>query len=449
MVYKHYKIQTLIRLVLIVITIMGSSYLFFKTPFYFTASVLVVFSFVQAYWLLNLIQKANRELTIFLDSIRYAEFNRSFKSSGLGLGFNELSSSFNEVLADFHSIRKEKEEQFYFYQNIFQHIAISMIAFDDDGQILMVNNAANRLFKIQNPKTLDALNTFSNELVELLKTIKNNQKQLIKVQVENDFLQLSVHAKIFEQEKQIIKIVSIQNIESELEQNEIESWQKLIRVLTHEIMNSITPISSLSDTTYQMVTTLFNNIELDEENSEIKDDIVTALSTVIRRSNGLIQFVKTYRNLTHIPTVNFSLIKVNSFFDNIFRLMNNEMETNNIKLSKTVYPETIEISADENLMTQVVINLIRNSIQVLQKHDNPQIILNACYGSYGHTHIQVIDNGPGILPEVLDKIFIPFFTTKANGSGIGLSLSRQLIKAQGGNLSVVSNPGKTVFTVRL
>lgn len=389
-----------------------------------------------------MVNKTNRQLTIFLDSIKYAEFNRKFEPLGLGEAFDGLSSSFNQVLNEFQSIRKEKEEQFFFYQNVIQHIGVSMMAYEVDGKIVMLNNAANKLFQIQNPTRIDQLNTFSPELVETLLSIENNQKRLLKLHKDDDLLQLSIYAKKFKQEEKEIIIVSVHNIESELEQNEMEAWQKLIRVLTHEIMNSITPISSLSTTVNQMVE------DWDPSDLETNNDIKQALRTIQKRSDGLLQFVQTYRNLTKISKPNFTIISVTPFLSNLKQLYKEEFHKKNIELIINIDSPDLEITADESMMEQVFINLIKNAIHAVEKVKNPRISFNAKYGNYGNIVLQVQDNGQGILPEVLEKIFIPFFTTKQTGSGIGLALSRQLVKAQGGSITAQSTVGNTVLSVR-
>ncbi len=446
--YKRFSFQVIIRVLLILVTALVAGYLYYETEFYFTASFCFALALLQGYWLIKLVNKTNRQLTVFLDSIRYAEFNRSFKPAGLGEAFDGLSSSFNQVLEEFHSIRKEKEEQFFFYQNVVQHIGISMMAYEADGKILMLNNAANKLFQIKKVKNIADIGQFSEKLVEILREIQNNQRKLIKVQINDDLLQLSVYAKQFKQEDKEITIVSVQNIESELEQNEMEAWQKLIRVLTHEIMNSITPITSLSTTVNLMVDDWQQRHEAGEDTSEDTADIKQALQTIHKRSEGLLQFVQTYRSLTKIPKPNFEILQISGFYANLQQFMHKELERAGIKLSLRIEPQNLEITADETMMEQVFINLMRNSIHALEKTENPEIKLIAGYGNYGNVMLQVMDNGQGILPDVLEKIFIPFFTTKQSGSGIGLSLSRQLIRAQGGNITATSKPGKTVFTVR-
>ena len=247
----------------------------------------------------------------------------------------------------------------------------------------------------------------------------------------------------------VITLATIKDIQHVLEEQETEAWQKLIRVLTHEIMNSIAPISSLSSTLDSILKkypysgkgqTLVENENLTE--------IEKALQTINKRSIGLLHFVDTYRNLTRIPKPNFAIFKIEELFSNIKMLMEKELHKQKIKLILSIEPPKLEITADEQLIEQILINLIRNSMHALRGKENGKIHLNAYYNKRGRFTTQVTDNGPGILPDVLEKIFIPFFTTKTNGSGIGLSLSRQIMRLHDGTITAHSKPDKeTIFTL--
>jgi two-component system nitrogen regulation sensor histidine kinase NtrY len=214
-------------------------------------------------------------------------------------------------------------------------------------------------------------------------------------------------------------------------------------------MNSITPIASLSSTLEIMLKGITENGNIKEElDINTVMEILQALQTINKRSTGLLHFVNTYRNLTRIPKPNFRIFPVSELFKNIYLLMEEELKTSKINFITKIEPENLMVSADDQLIEQVVINLIRNSIHALENRNNPTIELKAFYNKRGHVTMQVTDNGTGILPEVLDKIFIPFFTTKQSGSGIGLSLSRQILRLHNGTISAYSVPEKeTVFTM--
>ena len=402
--------------------------------------------------LIRYVNKTNRDLASFLESIRFSEFSRSFQIEGMGSSFDELNKAFNDVIRDFQQVRSEKEEHFHYLQSIVQNIDVSIIAYQKDGEVEMVNKAAKKLFQVNSLKNIHALNLLSPELVVTLLNIKAGQNALVKVQDEDDILQLAIFATELKIRSKNITLATIKNIQSVLEEQETEAWQKLIRVLTHEIMNSITPIASLSSTIELM---LKAQSDLDQSGGvclqierESLDEIQQAIQTINRRSTGLLHFVNTYRNLTKIPKPNFKISSINNLFKNIEMFLEEEMKRNNILFATSILPEDIELSIDEQLIEQVLINLIKNSIHALEGRSEPHIEMKAFYNKRGHATIQVVDNGMGILQEVLDKIFIPFFTTKPSGSGIGLSLSKQIIRLHNGSITASSVPEKeTVFTI--
>ncbi|MDD3049985.1 MAG: ATP-binding protein, partial [Candidatus Cloacimonetes bacterium] len=261
-------------------------------------------------------------------------------------------------------------------------------------------------------------------------------------------MQLIVYAKSFLLYSERVTLISLQNIQSELEEQEMLAWQKLISVLTHEIMNSITPIASLSETLNEILKQVTEEIEGNEVSTETLDDIRNSIMTINRRSSGLIKFVESYRSLTKIPRPVIKIVTVNNIFKNICNLMGAEIRKQNIALELTIKPSGLEVAVDEQLIEQVLINLIKNAIHALEGKENKTIILSAYADNYSHPFISVADNGEGIIPEALDKIFIPFFTTRKEGNGIGLSLSREIMRAHGGTITVSSEPGKTIFTLR-
>ncbi len=451
MVYKSFRVNFIVRTVLLTVNIFLFAFLLITTSFTLSiilTGLLVVFQVVA---LIHYIDKTNRMLNNFLESIRYSDFTRTFEMEGLGSSFDKLKNSFNEVIKDFQNVRAEKEENFFYLQSVIQHIGISLIAYDKTGRVELVNNATKKLFQLRNINHIEALNSFSAELVQKLVTIKHNENTLVKVVDKDEILQLAIYATEFKISNKTIMLVSIKNIQNELEEKEMESWQKLISVLTHEIMNSIAPISSLSNTISTILSDLKNNIlakEDNPDNQEAFEDIDMALTTIFKRTEGLMHFVNTYRNLTKIPQPNFSIFSVAQLFREIKLLMSDEAVEKNIACQISIEPDTLELSADERLIQQVLINLLKNAIHASEGRPNARIELKAYINKRGRVVIEVVDNGPGILPDVLDKIFIPFFTTKTTGSGIGLSLSKQIMRMHGGNISVTSVPEEeTKFTL--
>ena len=450
MIYKNFKINTVVRIILIMIMTLAVFISVYRFGFNVTPILLGVLIMFQIHDLIRYVQKTNRYLTSFLESIRYSDFSRSFKLEGLGTAYDEMKIAFNDVISDFQKVRTEKEEHFHYLQNVIQHIGISLIAFQKDGSVEMINNSAKKLFQISKLKNIDQLESYSSELVEKLKNMKSGERILVQV-IDNDMLlQLAIYATEFKIRMQRIILVSIQNIQTELEEQEMAAWQKLISVLTHEIMNSITPIASLSST----INELLKDIDTTDNkpqmiNDETVIDIRNSLRTISKRSTGLVHFVESYRNLTKIPKPKFNIIPVKEIFNNVHLLMEKEIKMNGIECIINISPTSLELTADEELIEQVLINLVKNAIHALHKIENAKIIMRAFMDKRGRIALQVIDNGPGILEEVIDKIFIPFFTTKQEGSGIGLSLSKQIMRTHGGTLTAQSEPNiETNFTLR-
>ena len=269
---------------------------------------------------------------------------------------------------------------------------------------------------------------------------------MIKAVSGDEILKLSIRKTVFKIHDNTINLVSIQNIRTELEEEEIEVWKKLISVLTHEIMNSVAPIKSLTNTMIKIVEK--NSPSEKNKKSEYNVDTLMALKAIQKRSKGLLNFVETYKNLTKVPNPVFQDLDLKSLLDEIITFMDSEIKLNNISLTSEVNPANLKVKADERLITQVIINLIKNSIESVNKEKNGKIQIKAFISSQSETIIQVIDNGTGIAADLIDKIFIPFFTTKEHGSGIGLSLSRQIMKLHGGTISVFSKYGiETIFTL--
>ncbi|HEX3010134.1 MAG TPA: ATP-binding protein [Bacteroidales bacterium] len=444
----------MIRIILLSLSIFFFIFLLKDQKYFITAIILAIAAIFQVVSLFRYINKTNRDLASFLESIRFSEFTRSFQIEGLGSSFDDLSKAFNDVIQDFQKVRSEKEEHFHYLQSIVQNIDVSIIAYRTrDGEVEMVNKAAKRLFQISSLRNVNALGSLSKELVDTLLNISAGQNALVKVQDEDDILQLAIFATELKIKDKQITLATIKNIQNVLEEQETEAWQKLIRVLTHEIMNSITPIASLSSTIENMLASMQKESVQNQEgqvciDTESMGEIHLALQTINKRSTGLLHFVNTYRNLTRIPKPIFKIANVKSLVRNIELLMDEELKYNHIQFICSIVPEDIEFSVDEQLIEQVVINLLKNSIHALEGRPSPKIELKAFYNKRGRVTIQVIDNGVGILQDVLDKIFIPFFTTKPSGSGIGLSLSRQIMRLHGGTITANSIPEtETVFTM--
>ncbi len=451
MTYKNFRLNIIFRVILLVITIFILVNVAYSGEYYMTTFLLGVLMLIQIFSLINYIEKTNRIVTSFLESVRFSDFSRTFQVEGLGSSFDNLKRAFNKVIEDFQQIRTEKEEHYFYLQQIISHVEIGILAYQKDGTVEMINNSAKKLFNVQSLKNIQLLETWSPGLKSVFFDIKPGGNELIKVKKGEDILQLSIYATQFVINERDIILVSIKNIQSELEEQEMKAWQKLIRVLTHEIMNSIAPIASLTSTVNVMVKEAAKEIApkiTGDFDTETFDDIIEALDTVHKRSTGLIHFVEKYRDLTKIPNPNFTIYKIKKQFDNIYNLLKKEIDEYQINFKIIIVPEMLEVTADEQLIEQVLINLVKNSIHALENVEKGEIKLNAYINNNGKRVMQIYDNGQGIIKEVGEKIFIPFFTTKSSGSGIGLSLSKQIMRLHGGNIKVVSEPFvETCFTL--
>lgn len=450
MVYRFFRLNCVIRILALSATIVLFFFLLMETTLYATMAVVGIVIVLQIATLIQFVEKTNRDLARFLMSIRYSDFSQSFTSPRRGSSFKELNEAFDEVIAQFQKARSEKEEHYRYLQTVVQHIGLALIAFDPSGDIDLINNAAKKLLKIKGLGNINSLRDFSSELVDVLLKLRAGDKTLVRVQEGDEELHLAIYATAFKLRDKSITLVSMQNIESELAEQEMQAWQKLIRVLTHEIMNSVTPIASLASTVNSMIQTSVdgegNNGKL---NLETTEDIRQAVATIEKRSNGLLHFTEAYRNLTRIPKPKFAIFAATDLIDRVVQLLAEQLDKNNIELTVTVEPKTLELTADRELVEQVLINLVINAIQAFGDTPNKKISMESRLDDRGRVLVIVADNGPGIDADVKDRIFTPFFTTKKDGSGIGLSLSREIMRLHKGRISVQSVPSeRTAFTLR-
>jgi two-component system nitrogen regulation sensor histidine kinase NtrY len=450
MVFNRFRINCIIRVIVLGATSWLFFYLLFRTSLYTALFILGALILYQIYSLIYYVEKTNRDLARFFQSIKYEDFSQTFKVEGYGQSFDSLKAAFSEVMNAFRKTRAEKEEHFRYLQTVVQHIGVGLIAFQPDGEVELINTAAKRLLNVASLKNIKSLETLSKPLVKALLRLRSRESTLVRVEEKNELLHLALYATEFKLRAQKFSLVSIQNIHSELEEKEMEAWQKLIRVLTHEIMNSITPIASLTSTMSDLIKEAYGKkVKPKKLENEALQDIQQALQTIQKRSQGLQHFVDAYRNLTLIPKPNFQIFSVRELFNRIRKLMQVNIEKNSIRFEVNVDPETLELTADPELVEQVLINLMLNAFQAVEGRKDAHIELKALLDRRGRIIIQVADNGPGILKENIEKVFVPFFSTKEGGSGIGLSLSRQILRLHNASIGVHSEPNvQTVFTLR-
>jgi nitrogen fixation/metabolism regulation signal transduction histidine kinase len=402
-------------------------------------------------WLLQIIlliyylTRTNRGLDNFLKSVKYLDSARGVTEGDKS--FDLLNLTYNEIIDSIQKVKIEKEAEHHYFQNTIEHAGIGLISFNQSGDIELFNKAARDLSGIEFIRNIQELDKSFPGISELLFLLKNGHSKMIKVVSGDEILKLSIRKTVFKIQDKTVNLASVQNIRTELEEEEIEVWKKLISVLTHEIMNSVTPIKSLTNTVIKMYEK--SSVSKGDKAFAQNDDILLALKTIQKRSKGLLSFVEIYRNLTKIPLPVFHEIELRNLFSEILILMNSQLQSSGIVFSTEVNPINLKLTADEKLITQVIINLIKNSIESVNYKKDGKIQLKAFTSPQSEIIIQVTDNGTGIPADLIDKVFIPFFTTKEHGSGIGLSLSRQIMNLHGGAIGVSSKPGFfTVFSLK-
>lgn len=413
----------------------------------FAAILTCVIIIFQVGELFHFVSLTNRKLTRFLESVKYSDFVSGFTADNkLGRSFKDLNISFNAVLEAFRKARSEKEEHWQYLNTVVQQVRTGIISFDADGEVQLINMNARKFLNVQNIKNINELKERNYKLHHILTNTEPGKGSLYKD--ANDF-HLTIQATELKIRGAEVKLLTLQNIQPELQKQELEAWQNLTRVLRHEIMNSITPISSLTSTLKDILqydlTQKEDHYELKQEGAE---DLKDGLNTIENRSRGLIKFIDAYREYTSLPNPKLKPILLKNLINKVSMLMRQEMKNHNIDFHYVCHSEYLTIQADEEMIEQVLINLLKNSAEAVLLKENPKIDL---IGRYDGTHIkiEVTDNGAGIIPEAIERIFVPFYTTKKTGSGIGLSLSRQIMQLHNGTLTVESEPDvKTIFTMR-
>ncbi len=448
--HKRFRVQVALRVAAIAVLVAGAAYLVLGMGLYLPGGLLGASAIPVAVSLVRYTEKTTRDLTRFLESVRYADFTRRFTTDGRGPIFEDLRDAFEEVTGEFRRLRAEKERQVQYLQQVVQHLGVALITYQDDGEVEIMNTAARRLLRTGPIRHVEALERVSEDLAEALRTLDSGEQAMVRVAEEDRTLQLAVRVSRFQLQGEPHALASIQDLRNELEEKEMEAWQQLTSVLTHEIMNSVAPISSLASTASRRLQETADNGSITADQAT---DAREAVDTIERRSESLINFVDAYRSFTDIPSPEFEVIEAQELLDNVRSLLRAQIEEQELDVSVSVDPQDLTLTGDADLLDQLLINLALNALQAIEEDptmEQGRIRFRAYVDRRSRPVVQVEDNGPGIPEDVQQKIFVPFFTTKEDGSGIGLSLSRQIMRLHGGSLSVRSEEGEgAVFTLRL
>jgi two-component system nitrogen regulation sensor histidine kinase NtrY len=385
-------------------------------------------------------REAHEELSQFVEAIHYRDFSRNFDVKHAPADIQPLRKGFNEINTTFKVISKEKETQYQYLQKILELVNTGILSYKhEDGEVLWMNETLKKMIHVPYLKTIHSLGKRDEELYKQVLALKPGDTKVATAHAENKSFKVLLSGAAFQTEGEKYKLIAFQNVEEALDETESKAWQKLLSVMTHEIMNSIAPISSLAETLKNRLEE--SSLGLNNNGGSI-DDLKLGIDTIKRRSEGLLRFAETYRNLNKITTLNLKRIYVRDLFENLNTLMEPTLDQKNIEMEIVLKDTALILEADTSLVEQVLINLVVNSIDAVKDRDGAKIILSADMNANKKVLIKVADNGPGMSEEVLDKIFIPFFSTKKSGSGIGLSLCKQIMMLHHGNIHAQSIQGQ-------
>jgi nitrogen fixation/metabolism regulation signal transduction histidine kinase len=448
MVYRRFSVFLAIRLIFIGVAIIIALWLLLQPGLHSGTILAVAVVAILATELWRFISRTNRDVARFLDAARYADYSQRFNLSDLGTGFGELGETFTDILDRMYDQRVELETDVRSLKALIDHIPIPLLTVHGDETITLQNNAARRLFGAAHLTQLGDLRQFGSSFHAAVAEAVPGNRELVTFVVEGIEYQLTLATSENIVAGESSRLVSLQDIQSELNVTQAEAWQDLVRVLTHEIMNSITPVTSLATTASDVVDDILEKSEPGSEIAADLADLQDAVHTVARRSDSLMQFVHSYRQITRLAPPEKKRVHINDMFESVCRLAEAEWPGCGSMLKVEVKPAELDVNADRDLLEPVVMNLLRNALQATSELDPAHIEMRGRLNRRGNVVIEIADNGPGVADELARKIFVPFFTTKEEGSGVGLALARQVMTAHGGFVRVGHNEGGgAVFTL--
>ncbi|MFC7667634.1 sensor histidine kinase [Hymenobacter humi] len=413
---------------------------------------LAVLLLAAAVWELGRhVTRGSRALADFLLAVQYRDFSQLYNEAHPNRALRPLHAVFNQLSATFRQLSAEREAQFTYLQTVLQLIDTGIISYDAAGQVESINESFKRTLELPYLKRLSTLEKRLPVLYDAISQLEPGASTVVKLTVGQKTMQLLLSATTFRLQGREFTLVALKNVSHALEENETEAWQKLLRVMTHEIMNSVAPIASLADTLRRdLRRELEQSAALPPPERDLLADVVEGIGIIQTRSEGLLRFSQVYRDFSTISAPVLAPVLVQELFASICRLMSTQLEAQGIELLASAEPPDLCLQADAHLLEQVLINLVLNAAYAVEQRPHPRIELRATEPEPGRVAIEVIDNGTGIPAEVLDSIFIPFFTTRRGGTGIGLSLAKQIMHLHGGSIKVQTAPGQgTMFRLEM
>ena len=435
MIYNRPRLRLITRITLIALVVAAATYLYINGEILFGSIILLVAVYISVN-LYEFLKKSQMEVKQFVEGVQYRDFSRHFDVKHAPAEVQDLRQGFNDINSAFKVISLERETQYQYLQKILELVDTGILSYEiETGNVVWMNESLKKLLKVPYLKAIQSLDKRYPTLCSHIVDLKPGESTVTDIHIDRNLLKILISATAFQTNNKRYKLIAFQNVNEALDETESKAWQKLLRVMTHEIMNSVAPISSLADT---LKNRLQHSSELIDDETGTLEDLSLGMETIKRRSEGLLKFAQTYRNLNMITAPNLQKFYVKDLFKTQHRLMQPTLQQKNIDLELILKDPELQVEADINLIEQVLINLLLNAMEAVKETPNPKIILTANKSENGRVAIKIVDNGSGIEDEVLDKIFIPFFSTKKSGSGIGLSLCKQIMMLHKGNIHVQS-----------
>jgi two-component system, NtrC family, nitrogen regulation sensor histidine kinase NtrY len=440
MASSRFRTGMILRTVALSLSVFVAAWLIEHTQWYATIALCVAVVIAQIALLMQFALRSSHEMARFLDAIAIDDTTQGFSGLTRDGTHSELGTAMNRVLARLRAGRSEREAQSLYLQALINHVPVALLAMDDSGQVQLLNMAARLLFETALTQTTQFARHGESFAVSL-ESLRAGNTAILKMERVAGSLQLKAAVTSVSTGSVRQRLVSLQNIESEMSAQELAAWQTVIRVMAHEVTNSLTPVSSLAVTAHNLVGDVLQQLPADDPHAATLRDAHEALETVARRSEGLLHFVQNHRRLTKRLETQIEVTLVRRVFARLQRLLGSDLAARDIHMATHVEPETLELGVDADLLDQALINLVRNAIEALRDSAAAHIALSARRDTDGHIVIAVADNGPGIALEQREKVFVPFYTTKRQGSGIGLTIVRQIATAHGASVDIRQTPG--------
>lgn len=434
------------RVMLQFITVMALAFTLVKGQ-YILSFILLPIVVGELIYFYRLQRNAQNEVQQFVESIHYRDFSRNFNVKQAPGELQVLRKGFNEINSTFKIISKEKETQYLYLQKVLELVDTGILSYEtDNGNIIWMNESLKKILEIPYLKTIHSLEKRDTILYNQIIGLAPGERVISTIHRERTNLKVVLSSIAFQTEEIKYKLIAFQNVNEALDETESKAWHKLLSVMTHEIMNSVAPISSLSNTLQIRLKQLIKGTP-DPDN--LAEDIELGIETIRKRSEGLLKFTETYRNLNKITKAKLAKVHISELFGSIHRLMQPNLTQKNIDVEIILIEPLLSVEIDVGLIEQVLINLILNAIDAVKNKPDPKIVLSAYTDNDSKIIIKLADNGSGMSEEIMDKIFVPFFSTKKNGNGIGLSLCKQIMLVHKGSIFVqsVENEG-TAFYLR-